>query len=174
MADDPLSDAQFAALAREVDEQLQALSTAEADLPLQRAGGSTRMPKLPAAEKQRTVIERATGEKFETFWERYLRHARRDLCFPGGVLHGQWKKWRDLESKSAVRTSYVWLAAMGIPAASLGPVAVAATVFLLNAVLNIGIEAVCEGCEEEEKAREEELKKSAGEAAGAKKKPKAR
>ena len=35
---------------------------------------------------------------------------------------------------------------MGIPQAALARVAVAATVFLLNVLINIGIEAVCEDC----------------------------
>ena len=45
---------------------------------------------------------------------------------PDGLLYEQWRRWRNLESQAAVRTSYVWLAAMGIPTASLAPVAVAA------------------------------------------------
>jgi hypothetical protein len=46
---------------------------------------------------------------------------------------------------------------MGIPAGSFAPVAVAASVILINAALNIGIEAVCEGCAEEEKLRKKTL-----------------
>ena len=173
MAGPALSEAQLSALAREVDEQLQTLRAAEPEPGIRgeiRFGASR---KNPAAERQRAVMETGSGEKFETFWQRYLRHARKDLCLPGGVLHDQWKKWRDLESKAAVRVSYGWLAAMGIPAASLGPVAVAAAVFLINAALNIGIDTICEGCAEEEKAREKELKKSAEAEISAKKKPKA-
>jgi hypothetical protein len=109
-----------------------------------RAGG----PGLPDAPAQRAAIERATGEPFDAFWRRYLRHLRDDLCRPGGLLHEQWAKWRDLESKSAVRVSYAWLAAMGIPTASLAPVAVAASVFLLNVVVKVGVDSLCEGCDE--------------------------
>ena len=50
--------------------------------------------------------------------------------------------------------AYGVLAGMGIPTASIAPVAVAVSVFLLNVVTKIGIEAVCEGCSEEEAARE--------------------
>ncbi len=170
----PLSDTELSLLAREVDEQLQALRDAEPEAGPESKTWFGASRQNPAAEQQRAIIEAASGEKFETFWQKYLRHARKDLCLPGGVLHDQWKKWRDLESKAAVRTSYVWLAAMGIPTASLGPVAVAATVFLLNAAFNIGIEAVCEGCAEEEKARAKELKAAAEAEPSAKKKPKAR
>ena len=148
------SDAELVVFAQQVDQQLHALQSA----PVTHAGFRSVVVNkgtgLPAAPEQQAMIEQATGESFETFWQKYRRHARRDLCLPGGLLFEQWRKWRDLESKAAVRTSYVWLAAMGIPTASLGPVAVAATVFLLNVVAKIGIEAVCEGCAEEEAARE--------------------
>ena len=102
--------------------------------------------RLPSAPAQEIIIEQATDEPFESFWKKYLHHTRRDLCLSGGVLHDQWTKWREQESKTVVRISYGWVAAMGIPAHSLNPVTVAATVFLLNAVVNIGIKTICEGC----------------------------
>ncbi|MGH8567261.1 MAG: hypothetical protein ACREXU_04405 [Gammaproteobacteria bacterium] len=43
-----------------------------------------------------------------------------------------------------MRVSYAWLAAMGIPTASLAPAAVAAAVFLVNVLVKVGIDAVCE------------------------------
>jgi hypothetical protein len=137
-------------LARQVDDQLKDLYATPAGTVKFRGAGPSERDELPSAPKQQAAIEQATGGSFESFWQKYKRHARRDLCLPGGLLYEQWKKWRDLESKAAVRTSYVWLAAMGIPTASLAPVAVAATVFLLNVVAKIGIEALCEGCAEEE------------------------
>lgn len=60
-------------------------------------------------------------------------------------MHEQWRKYRDVESKSVVRVSYGWLAAMGIPSASLALVAVAASVFLLNVLVKVGIDAICDG-----------------------------
>ena len=146
-----LSDADLDILAAQVDDQLKSLRAApEADTRRLVLGpGDTALPDAPA---QRELIEAATGEPFETFWQKYRRHLRADLCLPGGLLHEQWKRWRDLESKSAVRVSYVWIAAMGIPIASIAPVAVAASVFLLNVALKVGIEAVCEGSAEEETA----------------------
>ncbi len=169
MADVGFSESELDALAGEVDQQLRALQAAPPEHGRHRRLGGQDAGGVPAAPAQEAVIEKATGERFETFWQKYLRHARRDLCLPGGALHDQWKKWRDLESKSAVRMSYFWLVAMGIPTASLGPAAVAASVFLINAVLNIGIEAVCEGCAEEEKTRAKELKASAEDATKTKK-----
>ena len=101
-----------------------------------------------SAPEQRAVIERETGEQFVSFWKRYLWNGRRDLCLPGGVLHDQWQKWQKLESKATVRQSYGWVAAMGLPAHSIDPVVIAASVFLINALANIGIKTICEGCGE--------------------------
>ena len=172
MDEAPLSDTELSLLAREVDEQLEALRAAEPVSGIESKSWFGASRQNPAAEQQRAVMEAASGEKFETFWQKYLRHARKDLCLPGGMLHDQWKTWRDLETKAAVRVSYGWLAIMGIPSASLAPVAVAASVFLINAAVNIGVDTICEGCAEEEKARAKELKAAAE--AKEKKKPKAR
>lgn len=139
------SEAELDALSAQVNSQLQALLAAAPDGATTR-GGKPSAAKLPAAPDQQALIEKAAGEPFETFWEKYQRHAKRDLCLPGGMLHEQWKKYRDLESKSVVRVSYAWLAAMGIPTASLGPAAVAVAVFVINAILKIGIDALCEDC----------------------------
>jgi hypothetical protein len=142
------SDAELTALALQVDEQLTALQSAPVASTRIRAGSTGRHVDLPGAPDQQAAIEKAAGEQFDTFWQKYKRQARADLCVPGGILYQQWRKWRDLESKAAVRTSYVWLAAMGIPTGSIGPLAVAATVFLLNVIAKIGIEAVCEGADD--------------------------
>ncbi len=155
------SDAELAALARQVDDQLNALQSIPASQVRFRGVAPGERAELPAAPEQQAVIERAAGEPFESFWQKYKRCARRDLCLPGGLLYEQWRKWRDLQSKDSVKVAYGILAGMGIPTASLAPVAVAATVFLLNVVGKIGIEAVCEGCADEEAARDEARKKAA-------------
>ena len=118
---------------------------------------------LPSAPEQQAVIARVTGEPFETFWQKYKRALRRDLCLPGGLLYEKWHKWRDLPSKDAVKVSLSVLTGMGIATATAPTVAVAATVFLLNVLAKAGIEAVCEGCAEEEAARDEARKKAAAE-----------
>ena len=146
MNDTPLSDNELNRLAAAVDKQLEALR-AESSFHVTRSAGGEEEEGLPAAPEQMKVIERETGGSFDAFWQKYLHHARRDLCLPGGMLYEQWRKWRDLESKSVVRVSYAWLAAMGIPAGSLGPMVIAASVFLLNVAVKIGIDALCEGCE---------------------------
>ena len=163
----PITEAEFSALAAQVDAQLATLR-AEGDSrfeSLSRSPRGTKSKRLSAPE-QVAVIEKTSGEPFERFWQRYLRHAKTDLCLPGGVLHDQWQKWKALDSGAAVKVSYGWLAAMGVITSSLAPLAVAATVFLLNAVANIGIAAVCEGCAEEDKARAKALKQHADETFG--------
>jgi hypothetical protein len=148
------TDSELVALAQQVDAQLNALQTQPAHtVQLRSMAQGEQTAALPAAPEQQAVIERATGEPFETFWQKYQRHARRDLCLPGGLLHAQWHKWRDLQSTDAVKMSFAALAGMGFSTANLPAVAVAATVFLLNLVTKIGIEAVCEGCAVEEAAR---------------------
>jgi len=154
------SDAELAALARHVDDQLNALQSQSAGHVQLRGVPPGERAELPAAPEQQAAIEQASGEPFETFWQKYKRHARHDLCLPGGLLYEQWRKWRDLQSKDAVKMSLAALAGMGISTANVPVVAVAASVFLLNVVTKIGIEAVCEGCAEEEAAREQAPKKA--------------
>lgn len=157
------SDADLDRLARQVDEQFSALQSHSAGQLILRESTRGESDELPVAPEQQAVIERATGEPFETFWAKYRRHARRDLCLPGGLLHSQWEKWRDLQSKDAVKMSLAALAGSGLSIANVPVVAVAATVFLLNVVTKIGIAAVCEGCAEAEAARDEARKKAAEE-----------
>lgn len=157
------TDAELADLARQVDEQLSALQRAPSSYVQFRGAAAGKHGELPAAPEQQAAIERTAGEPFETFWQKYRRHARRDLCLPGGLLHGQWQKWRDLQSKDAVKMSFAALAGMGISTANVPALAVAASVFLINVVSKIGIDAVCEGSAEEEAAREKGRKKAADE-----------
>ena len=141
-----LSDAELDAMASQVDEQLNALQAQSVQTFRGLGDGSHAVPGAP---DQQALLENASGQPFATFWRRYLRHLRKDLCLPGGILYEQWHKWKDLQSKSAVKVAYGVLAGMGIPTASLDPAAVAATVFLLNVALKVGIDTICEGCKQE-------------------------
>ena len=156
------SDQELAALATQVDEQLHALQAVQEAYAPRREVAPGARAELPAAPAQQSVIEKAAGEPFESFWQKYKRHARRDLCLPGGLLYQQWHKWRDLQSKDAVKVTLGALAGMGISTANIAPLAVAATVFLLNVVATIGIEAVCEGSGQDDAVREKDEKKSPG------------
>lgn len=158
-----LSDSDLDALALQVDEQLTALQSEPATEVEFRGVERGQRTKLPAAPKQQALIEKAAGEPFESFWEKFKRHARRDLCLPGGHLHKQWEKWRDLRSKDAVKMSLAALTGMGVSTANIPALAVPATVFLLNIVANIGVEALCEGCAEEEAIRKKALEEAAKE-----------
>lgn len=51
---------------------------------------------------------------------------------------------------------------MGVATATVPTLAVAATVFLLNVLAKAGIEAVCEGCAEQEAVREKARQSAAG------------
>ena len=154
------TESELDSLALQVDDQLDDLQSHPPTHVQVRGISKGPRTKLPAAPKQQAVIEKATGESFESFWEKFKRHARRDLCLPGGQLHKQWEKWRDLRSKDSVKVALGAIAGMGIPTASIAPVAVAASVFLINAVTNIGVDAICEGCAEEEAERKKALKEA--------------
>ena len=140
------SDSDLDALALQVDAQLNELQSQPIHEIQFRGKEEGNHHKLPAAPIQQAVIEKATGETFESFWEKFARHARNDLCLPDGLLYKQWQKWRSLRSKDSVKVAFGVIAGMGIPTASVAPAAVAVSVFLLNAVTNIGINALCEGC----------------------------
>jgi hypothetical protein len=136
--------------AHQVDQQIAKLRSTPATGSLKLKGTAPGEPsELPTAPAQQAVIERETGQPIATFWMRYREQARNDLCLPGGILHQQWAKWRELQSKDAVKMTLGALAGMGISTANVAPLAVAATVFLMNVVLKIGIAAVCVGCEQE-------------------------
>jgi hypothetical protein len=134
-----LGEAELDQLALQVDEQFAAL---QRELP-SNVRGIVR-DTLPDAPAQRALIEQATAQPFESFWQRYRLHLRTDLCQPGGLMHDQWQRYRDVESKSMVRNAYPLVAAMGIPMGSFEPVVVAASVFVLNVLAKAGIAAICE------------------------------
>jgi len=137
-------------LADQVDQELKEL-VADPTLGFQKSSSSTTSMFLP--KKQRTAIEKATGESAESFWRKYKLAARKDLCHKNGLLYKQWNKWLDLRSKDTVKVSLGLVAGLGISGTALPVVAVAASVILLNIVLNIGVKVICE--EQEEKNDEQ-------------------
>jgi hypothetical protein len=132
--DDLFTPQELEQLSARVDEQLRALGAAETRF--------TRGPKKAQAlgEAQRRAIEQATGEDALTFLARFKRAARRDVCDPGGILHTQWKKWKDIVNKDAIKTFGGILVGMGLSGSTLQVVVVAVVVY----VLYLGIEAFCE------------------------------
>lgn len=152
-------DAELEILARQVEEQLSALQAQPAATFHLRGGPCEGAESLPVARDQQALVERITGQPFETFWQKYLRNFRKDLCLPGGLLYEQWRKYRDIETKSAMKVAYGILLGMGIPTGWLAPAAVAVTVFLLNVALKVGVDTICEGCKPEGQSQNETLEK---------------
>jgi hypothetical protein len=142
-----LTNAELDRLADQVDQELKEL-TADPTLGFQKSSSGKTIPVVP--EKQRVTIEKATGESADSFWQKYKQAARKDLCHKDGLLYQQWHKWRDLPSKDAVKVSLGLVAGLGISGAALPVVSVAASVILLNIVLNIGVNAICEDEKQED------------------------
>jgi hypothetical protein len=142
-----LSDTELAAFAAQVDEELNAwYADAGREEAAVRGGRDKKSNKLPTLPKQRAAIEKATSESLESFWEKFQRHARQDLCQPGGKLYEAWKKYRDIDSKTAVASIHSMLFGMGIGNHSVILMVVPVAVFLLAMIFNIGIKAICEQC----------------------------
>jgi hypothetical protein len=122
-------------LTGEVNEQLRVLAVEEPAF--QRGKGAAR----PRAERQRKVIEQATGQDAATFLARFRQAARKDLCEKGGVLNKQWTKYRDLPSKSMLNTFGGILVGLGISGGALHIAVVAIAAY----VLYLGVQAFCAG-----------------------------
>ena len=101
----PPTDEEFDRLVALVDEQLNALQSSPGNFDTPTRGVKHKGKALPSAPKQQAVIAQATGQDFPSFWQKYRKQAPRDLCLPGGLLHDQWQKWKDLNSKDAVKIS---------------------------------------------------------------------
>lgn len=130
----PFDDHQIAELAEEIDRQLDWVRSG-GRLWVSKGSGDT-----DHLSAQRRAIAAASGEDPTTFLARFKRAAHRDLCEPGGLLHEQWRQWRDLTSKQMVKSFGGVLAGMGIAGAPLQTLTVALAVI----VLHIGVRAVCE------------------------------
>lgn len=86
------TDAELTDLARQVDDQFAALLSAPTATVRFRTVSAGERTELPGAPPQQALIEQTTREPFETFWPKYRRALRRDLCLPGGLLHDKWQK----------------------------------------------------------------------------------
>lgn len=121
-------------LSAQVDEQIRTLGAPGTGL----IRGGQQEQALGAL--QRRAIEQATGEDALTFVARFKQAARKDVCEPGGILHTQWKKWKDIVNKDAIKTFGGILVGMGLSGSALQIAVVALVVY----VLYLGIEAFCE------------------------------
>ena len=141
MEKDPLMNVELDSLTDQVEQELKEL-TANPSLGSQKSSSGKTILLVPA--KQREAIEKVTGQSADSFWQKYKKAARKDLCHKDGLLYKQWHKWRDLPSKDAVKVSLGIVAGLGISGAALPVVTVAASVILLNVVLNVGVNAICD------------------------------
>jgi hypothetical protein len=126
MMDDPFTPQELDALSAQIDEQLRALGAPGTGL----ARG--RKPAQALGEAQRRAIEQATGEEAMSFLARFKQAARKDVCEPGGILHTQWTKWKDIINKDAINTFGGILVGMGLSGGGLQIAVVAITVYVLS------------------------------------------
>jgi hypothetical protein len=125
---------QITALGAEIDAQLRELNTT---YPSAATKGIKLFRELP--DKQRQAIEQTVQQDVPSFMERFLQVAKKDLCEEGGVLHEQWKKWRDISNQQILQSFGGILVAMGCPATAISVLAVALAVI----VLHLGAETIC-------------------------------
>jgi len=148
--DQPFDEQALDRLAAEVEQRLTELHATSSEAAAFR-GIPGEPEALTAPEPERETLEKAAGEPFETFWNKYKRHLRRDLCHPDGHLHDLWDKWRQIDYKSMVKLSAGWLVALGVATSGpLWPATAAVSVIVLRILANVGIEAFCEGFDEDQ------------------------
>ena len=128
------ADARITELAAQIDSQLHELQATGGEALTRGKGGKSK-----DLAKQRKAIAEATGEAPDSFIQRFVRNARKDLCEQGGLLYEQWKELKDLGSKAMIKTFGQILAGMGLAALPLQTVVVALSVY----VLHIGVETIC-------------------------------
>ncbi len=133
----PFDPGQLEQLSARIDHQLKALQVSgEGAVRGARPSGKT---PGQAAPRQWQAIAEAAGEDPETFWQRFKRVARADLCDEGGVLHGQWKKWGDLNNDDVLKSFGPMLVALGFSGGALQILAVSLAVI----VIHLGVTSVC-------------------------------
>jgi hypothetical protein len=122
-------------LTSELNQQLLALQ-AEAPATQRGAGAGERR-----GQRQLAAIAAATGQDAASFLVRFRQAARKDLCEEGGLLHEQWKKYRDLASKDMLNRFGGILVGFGLAGSALQVAVVAVAVY----VLYLGVQAFCAG-----------------------------
>jgi hypothetical protein len=135
----PFTTDQLASLSLQIDQQLAQLRDEEPAI--SRTGKELIKQDIPnRLPVQWQAVSIVTKEEPRSFWRRFRKAAHSDLCDEGGVLHAQWKKYRDLSSRSVLESFGAILAAMGFSGNALQVLAVAAGVI----VLHLGCKVVCE------------------------------
>jgi len=131
----PFSNQELEQLAAQVEAELRELATS----PDSERKGVTPDGRRTVPPKQSRVLETLSGESTASFWDKFKRAAKADLCDQGGVLNQQWQKYGDLNKKDTVNAFGAVLAAMGFSGNALSMLAVALVVI----VLHISVKTVC-------------------------------
>jgi len=126
------------ALSSEIDSQLRELVSAPIGEGDTKHVDPTRKV-IPAKQKQ--LLEQATGENAETFMQKFARHAKKNLCEKGGLLHDIHEGTGNISKKVMLGVFSDILLDIGLPINAIHTVVVASIVI----VLHIGIETFCEG-----------------------------
>lgn len=138
MTDHPFSPEDLEQMKRNMAGQLHALRQAEADAKVRWiTRGRSKFPEPQVRTVDNAVKE--TGEEPESFWARFKKAARQDVCEEGGVLNTQWKKWGDLSDEKVIKQFGAILVAMGFSGNVLQVMAVALAVI----VVHLGVKAFC-------------------------------
>ncbi len=133
----PFSNQELEQLAAQVEAELRELAAFPPDS--EHKGVMTPDGKKTVPPKQSRVLETLSGESTASFWDKFKRAAKADLCDQGGVLNQQWQKYGDLNKKDTVNAFGAVLAAMGFSGNALSMLAVALVVI----VLHISVKTVC-------------------------------
>lgn len=134
---EPFTADEIDALAARVEDQLASLRRGPGAAVARAAEGP---PPTPAASPIANVAA-AVGDSEATVLARLKAALRKDACQPGGILHEQWKTWRDLAAKDTVKSVAPVLVAMGLAGSPLATATVALSAYLIH----IGLTAWCEG-----------------------------
>ncbi len=135
----PFTPDQLASLSLQIDQQLRELH----EMPPCAKVKSGEPDKQDIPERlpvQWRAIKEITKEEPRSFWRRFKQAAHSDLCDEGGVLNAQWRRYRDLSSRSVLESFGAVLMAMGFSGNALQILAVALGVI----VLHLGLKTICE------------------------------
>ncbi len=138
MPDDPFSPEEIEQMKRDMAGQLRGLREAEAESKMRWiTRGRSRFPEPQIETVDKAVV--AAGKEPESFWTRFKKAAKQDVCEDGGVLNKQWQKWGDLSNEKVLKQFGAILVAMGFS----GNVLQVMVVSLAVIDVHLGVKAFC-------------------------------
>lgn len=140
MTEEIFSNEELDRLSREMDVRLAELAaggeTAEAKW-IRRGPKGPEIPKKEANDIEKAAPE--AGYTPESFWSRFKKGTRADICEERGVLYAQWKKWGDLSNKEVLEKLAAILASMGFSGGTMQMLTLSCAVI----VVHLGVKAFC-------------------------------